>query len=270
MPPSIFILQEWKKQQQVFLKNLEILRLHNQTAATHDLRVAVKKLRSYLKLLSILSPKNDYKAKFEKTEYLFSILGKLRDIEIGLSLLEAFEKENKIVYTAFKNQLQFARQQALARVKTAVKNDDTKELANLTEQIEAGLKNIDASKITDKTKTIVEKELATVIRLAVHLSRQAHRIRKLLKDIFYWASPGAKDAPLLDTETIKKCKKIMELLGDWQDHEMLLRKLKHFRKDFVPDANHEYTLLKILERNIEDKMEAILKDADKSIRNISA
>lgn len=244
--------------------------MHNQTAATHDLRVAVKKLRSYLKLLSILSPKNDYKAKFEKTEYLFSVLGKLRDIEIGFLLLGDFEKKDKIIYTSFKRQLEFALKQASDWVGIAVKNYDVKEILKLTEHLEVELKNIDAGKITDKTKTIVEKELATVIRLADHLGRQAHRIRKLLKDIFYWATLGPKDAPLLDAETIKKCKKIMEQLGDWQDHEMLLRKLKHFRKDFVPDAKQEYVLLKTLERNIEDKMEAILNEADKNIRNISA
>jgi CHAD domain-containing protein len=48
----------------------------------HDLRVATKKLRSYLKLLNLLINKNDYKALF-RAEQLFSVLGKHRD-EMGL------------------------------------------------------------------------------------------------------------------------------------------------------------------------------------------
>lgn len=266
MATSIFILQNFKKQQQVFLKNLEILRVKEDPDAIHDLRVVVKRLRSYLKLLAILSRQNDYKTGFEKTEYLFSVLGKLRDIEIGQSLLDAFEKESKIIYKALKVHLETAKQQVLAWVKTAVKNYDEKELTGLTQQIEEELKEKNPDELLKKVVAIINKELKNATRRAVHLKQQAHRVRKLLKDIFYWASLGPKNL-LLDAEKVKKCKKIMEHLGNWQDHEMLHRKVKHFRKDFVPDAKEEYKLLKELERQIKDKMETILGDADKNIRN---
>lgn len=265
MSSSIFILQGWKKQQQVFLKNLEILRLHNQTAATHDLRVATKKLRSYLKLLSILLRKGNDKLRFEKTEYLFSVLGKLRDIEVGLLLLETFEKKNKIGYAVVKDHLKVAGKQASSWVKAAVKSYDEKEICDLTAQIEDELKKKDADKITAALKTIIDKELEMIIKLANHLHRQAHRVRKLLKSFFYWVTLGPKDS-LLDDDKIKGCKKVMEQLGDWQDHEMLLQKIKHFRKDFVPGAKEEYASLKALEKNIEKKMEAIIKDTAENIR----
>jgi CHAD domain-containing protein len=264
---SVFILPEWKKQQQVFLKNLVELRTKEQPDAIHDLRVATKKLRSYLKLLSLLFKKNDYKAWFKKTEYLFSVLGKHRDIEVGLSLLKVLEKENKTVYRELKSHLEAARNQAAVWVKAAVKNYDGKEIENLAKEIEIELYRKDSGKLSAKAKAIIEKELATVQKLAEHLSRQAHRVRKLLKDIFYWAVFSPKDS-LLDSDKIKKCKKIMEQLGDWQDHEMLLRKVKHFRKDFVPDAKEEYALLKMLQNNIENKMNTILDDADKNIKSL--
>lgn len=265
MVASNFLLQSWKKQQQVFLKNLAVLRSNYQADATHDLRVATKKLRSYLKLISILLKKGNDKLRFERTEYLFSVLGKLRDIEVGLLLLEAFENENKIRYAVLKDHLKVAGKQASSWVKAAVKSYDEKEICNLTAQIEDELKKKDSEKITTALKIIIDKEFNTIMKLANHLHRQAHRVRKLLKNFFYWVTLGLKGS-LLDAGKIKKCKKAMEQLGDWQDHEMLLQKIKHFRKDFVPDAREEYASLKALEKSIENKMEAIIKDAAENIK----
>src|SRR3989337_647011 len=99
--PAIFILLHWKRQQRVLLRNLAKLKGLQEVKAIHDLRVAIKKLRSYLKLLTILL--NDGKeTDFEKTEQLFSVLGKHRDIEMGLLLLQSLEKENKMTYAAFR------------------------------------------------------------------------------------------------------------------------------------------------------------------------
>ena len=118
-----FILKQWKKEQTVFLQKLEGLKKQNKADAIiliHDLRVATKKLRSYLKLLNILSNKNDYKALFEKTEQLFSVLGKHRDIEMGLEGVASFEKRNKISYTAFSNYLKAMQQQEWAWVRRRI------------------------------------------------------------------------------------------------------------------------------------------------------
>src|SRR6186997_2454292 len=87
MPAPIFILLHWKKQQRIFFQNLAILRKLPDDKAIHDLRVAVKKLRSYLKLLTILFKKIEEEPGFEKTGQLFKVLGKHRDIEMGLLLL---------------------------------------------------------------------------------------------------------------------------------------------------------------------------------------
>src|SRR5688572_9783308 len=99
MPTTNFILKHWKKQQTVFLQNLEGLRKQDKEKTIdliHDLRVATKKLRAYLKLFTILLNSKDYMALFERTELLFDVLGKHRDIEMGLATVSSFEKGNKI------------------------------------------------------------------------------------------------------------------------------------------------------------------------------
>jgi len=265
MPATFFILLHWKRQQKVFLQNLSKLTGQKETDAVHDLRVAVKKLRSYLKLLTILLANKDSETGFEKTEQLFSVLGKYRDIEIGLLLLQSFEKENKITYTAFRFHLKIALQRTETWVRNALSKYDVNELTNLTGQLGQSLNAPNHQDLLKKTGIILNKELKKLKQVTKHLSRQPHEARKMLKNIFYWLSICPKDF-LINSSELKKLKKSLDLLGDWQDLEMLCNKIKHFRKDFVPDSREEYLLLKELEKNIANKMEAKLQKADKEIQ----
>ena len=265
MPATIFILLHWKRQQKVFLQNLSKLKEQKETDAVHDLRVAVKKMRSYLKLLAILLDEKGSEAGFEKMEQLFSILGKYRDIELGLLLLQSFEEENKITYTAFRFHLKIALQRTEAWVQNALSKYDEKELNDLTRQLGQSLKKNTHQQLLDKTGIILNKELKKLKQVTKHFSRQPHEARKRLKNIFYWISICPKDF-LINSGDLKKLKKSLDLLGDWQDHEMLCNKIKHFRKDFVPDSREEYLLLKELEKNIAGKMETKLQKAEKEIQ----
>jgi CHAD domain-containing protein len=261
-----FILKHWKKEQTVFLQNLEGLRKQNKGETinlVHDLRVATKKLRSYLKLLSLLLNKKDYKALFEKTEQLFSVLGKHRDIEMGLEGVAAFEKGNKISYEAFSNYLKAVQQQEWAWVQSALDDYDEKELPALTATVEEDLKNKSNDELLKKLKSIVEKELNKARRLSAHLDQQPHLIRKLFKDIFYWASLLPNE--ILAPGQLKSIKKSLEYLGNWQDLEMLHRKIKHFRKDFVPDTKEDNRQLKELKKTIIAKKQRILDRAAENI-----
>ena len=266
MPASNFILKQWNKQQTVFLQNLEGLRKKDKEKTIdriHDLRVATKKLRSYLKLLTLLLNKKDYTALFEKTEQVFSVLGKHRDIEMGLAVINSLEKENKISYTAFDHYLKAVHQQVWIWVQAALKNYDEKELVALTIRVEQDLNDKNNDELLQKLNGIVEKELNKSRRLAGHLTQQPHLIRKLFKDIFYWASLLPKEIQVPDQ--LKGIKKSLENLGNWQDLEMLQRKIKHFRKDFVPDSGEDHRLLKELEKTIMDKKQKILNAAGENI-----
>jgi len=262
--PAIFILLHWKRQQRVLLRNLAKLKGLQEVKAIHDLRVAIKKLRSYLKLLTILL--NDGKeTDFEKTEQLFSVLGKHRDIEMGLLLLQSLEKENKMTYAAFRMQLKVALQTTEIWVQNALNKYDEKGLADLTTELQQYLKEKNNQALLDKTGIALTKELKKLKRLTRHFEAHPHEIRKMLKNVFYWISICPKDF-LIGAVQVSKLKKSLNHLGDWQDHEMLYRKIKHFRKDFIPDSREEYLLLKELEKSIKSKMGAKLQKAEKEIK----
>lgn len=268
MPATFFILLHWKRQQRVFLQNMAKLTTQRDTKTVHDFRVAIKKLRSYLKLLTLLLNKTGDENSFKKTEQLFNVLGKYRDIEIGLLLVESFEKENKTTYTAFRFHMKVALQRTEIWVQNALTKYDENELPVLTQQLEEELKETNRQELLDKTSNVLNKEFKKLKQLAAHLQGKPHEVRKMLKNIFYWVSIGPKDFFPINKAGISKLKKSLDHLGDWQDHEMLCRKIKHFRKDFVPDSREEYPLLKELEKNIESKMETKLQKADKEIQEL--
>src|SRR5688572_16737841 len=139
MPSQDFILLHWKKQLQVFLQNLETLKKQYNADTVHDLRVIVKKLRAYLKLLHLLYPQKDYGPDFDKTEKFFSILGKHRDIEVGMQLLESLEKDNSSEYTLFKDHLKNALQLTTEWMQVALADYDESELKELTIKLDQEL-----------------------------------------------------------------------------------------------------------------------------------
>jgi len=269
MPAAIFILLHWKKQQKVFSQNLATLRRLPDDKAIHDLRVAVKKLRSYLELLTMLFKKIQEEPGFEKTGQLFKVLGKHRDIEIGLLLLEGFEKEHKLTYTAFRFHLKVALQRTQRWVQHALIKYDESELTQLTRQLGLHLKETNRQELLKEINIIVDKENKKLARLVKHLAVQPHDIRKMLKNVFYWINICPKDF-LFNSTQVNKLKKSLDQLGDWQDHEMLHSKIKHFRKDFVPTSREEYQQLKDLEKDIERKMELMLAKAAEHIQFVLA
>ena len=97
----------WKKEQRVFYNNLAILKQYSQKEAVHDIRVSIKKLRAALELYVLLNEEPLWKYPLKKTETLFSILGKQRDIEICIEFLRAFESGLELKEIAEKMQISY-------------------------------------------------------------------------------------------------------------------------------------------------------------------
>lgn len=96
MNANDLISDSWKKQQQIFLISLAKLILNFRNKTIHNLRVAIKKLRCYLGLFNLHKSSCEAGIKMEETEILFNILGKYRDIEIIMKLLNSINTGKKI------------------------------------------------------------------------------------------------------------------------------------------------------------------------------
>jgi CHAD domain-containing protein len=270
MPVSNLILRHWKKQQQIFLHNHAILKKQIDPEAIHDLRVAIKKLRSYLKLYVIICEQADWKTDFSETEKLFSILGKYRDVEMNYNLVAAYADENLAAYPSLLSHFSANLRIAADWVRRIVDEYESDELKAFSDKLNSGLSKFTNNQIQDEIQKIIREDLKKAIPHFKKLRENTHEVRKHLKDIFYWLELCPPEV-IYSTLQRKKLHKILDGLGDWQDNEVLLIKVKHFRKDYMAKEADEYNDLKQLEKfiknkkgdllnNIENKMKTFLKD----------
>jgi CHAD domain-containing protein len=253
MTHSNFILLYWRKEQKVFNKNFELLSLGPNKNAVHDLRVAIKKLRACVKLYAIITKRKDWQSFFNETKKLFTVLGKERDVEMCLELLSDDEKESGSDYTNIKIYLQLLLQTIQNWSLHALKNYHKTELDNLALALSGN---------THSKEWLIKK---TIDAINDHLQqikdyyKQPHKIRKLLKDVYYWLKMLPTNA-VAETSMEKDLEGILDDFGNWQNDEMLLTKVKHFRKDDLPDSFQEYDSLKTFEKKVEERKGKLLKD----------
>src|SRR4030095_193437 len=104
MAGTNLILKNWLLQEKLFNENLILSRKRPTKISVHDLRVAVKKMRSYLRLKQQLSGE-EWKQSFSKISALFKSFGKLRDYDMSLTLIRKLERKELVSFMFFKEYL---------------------------------------------------------------------------------------------------------------------------------------------------------------------
>ncbi len=251
------ILVHWEKERKVFENNLLILQRKIRGEAIHELRVAVKKLNAYLQFYSLLQKEKDplinlNKQLLAKTSELFDITGRQRDVEICLELLTNLQKEFnfscpqlirylkailKITRTWSANAIQLFKNKELLRVKFLLNQDDQFD---------------NAETLNQKIEFLINTQLTEVFALF----RKPHQLRIKLKSIYY----GFNLLEENEKYQLEKLNNILDDLGRWQDMKVLLLRIKHFRKDYLPEPFSEFAILKKIESAINLKNKTILRN----------
>jgi len=262
------ILKNWLLQEKIFNENFILSRKRPTKISVHDLRVAVKKMRSYLRLKEELT-KDEWKGSFSKISALFKSFGRLRDYDMPLTLIRKLERKESLSLIFFKEYLSINR--SLAR--KWAKQDALK----FNEQVpDVFIQQFDSlqdikDEICEKIIQLSALKIKKVKRLVKHFQRNAHEIRKQLKDLYYWLKICPKDLAegFINTKSLDR---ILTYLGNWQDHVILKKKIKQYMKD-LPKRNEEKVMLKDLERKLVLTQKEILDRAIKKwneIRNKKA
>ena len=269
MPDENPILIYWRSELEVFNKNLLSLQQQINEEATHDLRVAIKKLRSCFKIYSDLIEKKKKKELPAGFDSLFSILGKQRDIEMNKKLLLSFEGKNTALLSPVLVYLQLLQDQAVEFGRPSIQQFETKKLETLTNQMEAGLKNLNNEELLTKTNEIVNSSVGKVEDDLKHFKERSHLVRKQLKNIFY-QSKMFHGKGLFTKSQLKKLDTILDHLGNIHDHEVLISNLKTFRKTILANTMKEYAMIKRIEERAEKKKDNLLERAYRSTEELIA
>lgn len=255
------ILIHWKKSQKDFDRNLSQLQQRLDTKSIHDIRVAAKKLRAFLCLYILLKKEPEWEYLLNKTELLFDVLGRHRDIEICLALTAAFEKQTNDSCKEWKHFLLSVLKITGARANQEINDYREKELNKITLLLTQDNSLADPDQFSIDLAAIINAQLEETKK---HL-RQPHRVRKNFKKIYYWI-PLFPDENTQESWHPAELHDLLDDLGNWQDQTILAIRIKHFRKDFLPKSFEEYHLLKDFENKTNDHKKLLLKTANRKIR----
>ena len=237
------ILQNWREQKKIFTDNLLISRKRPTKASVHDLRVAVKKIRSYLRLKKQISGE-DWKELLSTILALFKSFGKLGDFNMSLTLKRQLERKEHLSLDNFREYLNVNRALSRKWVKQDAIKFNAQELDALTQQFNLDLTE---KEICEKILHYSALKVKRVKILSRHFQKNAHKIRKQLKDVYHWIKICPKDF----TEhfiRIKSLDQMLKYLGSWQDHFVLRKKINQYTKDVA--KNEEKEFLKILDAKL--------------------
>lgn len=258
MHKTNLILDHWKKEEKTLSKNLILLRQKLSKEAIHDLRVAIKKLRAYQELFFVLQKETERipgetETYFHKTESLFNILGRQRDVEICLELTDILKKEDEYVCPQLTIFLQAVLKMAKAWSNQEIHRYRKNELLKIGFLLKQEQSLKDSPALNLKIISAIDKMLE---KLTSHF-RQPHQLRMTLKTVYYWVSLLANK----ENYQPELLHSILDDLGSWQDHEVLSLRLKHFRKDYLPKPFEEYAVVKEMEALTNEKKKSLVLSA---------
>lgn len=237
------ILKSWWQQKKVFIDNLVISRKLPTKDSVHDLRVAVKKMRSYLRLNEELT-KEEWKNSFFEIRDLFKTFGRLRDFDMPLELCRNYERKWQISVPAFKEYLCVNRSLARRWSKDAAKTFN--EQQPVFDIQFSFFYPLSAAETSEKIIALSFEKIKKVKRLKKHFQKNAHEIRKQLKDVLYWLKIIPKESQrLIDTKDLDR---LLTYLGTWQDHFILNRMIKQYAKAFANTKEEKNILRDIIKK----------------------
>ena len=258
MEGSNLILKNWLQQEKIFIDNLMLSRKRPTKISVHDLRVAVKKMRSYLRLKQQFTGE-EWKESFSKISALFKSFGRLRDYDMSLTLIRKLERKEHLSFIFFKEYLSVNRSLTRKWAKQNAISFEEHEPENFNERLKLITGN--NSEISGKIIQLSALKIKKVKNLAKHFQKNAHEIRKQLKDLYYWLKICPKELAE-DFINMKVFDGTLKYLGNFQDHFILKKKIKQYIKD-LPKRNEEKEMLKGIDKKIETAQKEILSKAMK-------
>lgn len=259
MPGENPILRHWQKERAVLHENVVHLRDRMDVEPIHDLRVAIKKIRSYRKLYVALFDKKE-SGKAQTIRELFSVLGRHRNTDIAKTLLISFSDKKKPPLNSMLVYLQLLQDQIAPFCKKTIEKFSEESIEKWTHELTEHLESLSLDELTIRARTVMAASVKTVKHDLKNFKKKSHLVRKRLKDIFYWSNIFEQDV-FFTKHQVKSLDKILDHLGSVQDHEVLMTHLKNFRKTILTSSLHEYDRVKKMELSVEKKKNALLEKA---------
>ena len=256
MPGHNFILIAWEREVKVFFSNLSLIRQQPGKIAVHDLRVSVKRLRSYLALNQEICGL-DFRENFKGLKNFFAVAGKYRDTQMALSLAKKYKRPP---HHSFAQYLENFHPIAEQWTRESANAFDIAIISRLQIILNDGIGKTENPELRKLTRLVIEKKLQEVKLLSGAFNHNAHRIRKILKMLFYWLQVLPPPSFLGEKE-MKNLEELLDHLGKWQDHMVLIDKMRQFRKHWLTQGTTLHKQCREWEAELYNEADKLLADA---------
>jgi CHAD domain-containing protein len=243
-----FILNYWDNQLAVLADHISLVKKEITPAAIHDLRVTIKKLRSTLQLYYRVTRKKRWKEAISKTEILFKILGKHRELDINLQYMTKIDDDDTGAYKAIQNIYRNSLADAGSRLAKALAVYQPADLTAIGKDMKTNLAD-NSALFSSTLKSLFAADIKKIRKSILVIKQQPHETRKQLKTFYYWLEifpPGY----LLEQPAMKKLEQLLDQLGAWHDTDWLRLQLKELVSIFIPAGTSEFTGYKKLIRKL--------------------
>ncbi|MCW8826758.1 MAG: CHAD domain-containing protein [Gammaproteobacteria bacterium] len=199
----------------------------------HQLRVAIKKIRTNLSLMQVASC-GDFqkKAHFTLFSKLFNCAGELREIQVNRALLTILELEEsypeeitQLAVQHYKDHLSSKAEKSVSRFNRTLSNFNFRRLKKLNRELNEKITGLDDELIVDKANQFIEKQIEKIVRLRplIDGDRELHKVRKHLKsitEIYRLLIELFADEDL--KKRVERFKLLGRLIGEWHDLTVLI------------------------------------------------
>lgn len=256
MEAYVSLLKEWQISQEAISKNVTILQSGMDAKAIHDLRVAIKKLRAYTKLLEEMDDTSNEDQLLPQTKALFDIVGIHREWDMMDEKLKKRSEEHKTSYPLYAKHIKQVKVTLETLVKEALASYNVEETREVERRIRSIINSMSSEELSLKCIGIIKKYINKVKRNSTRFDKKIHETRKLLKAIFYWIKLFPEES-LYTKEQVEAIDEFLDKLGKWHDQQVMLDKIKCYRKNYLPKRVEEYNSIKELELDVREKQNRI-------------
>jgi len=224
----------------------------------HKLRVAIKKIKSFSKLILFCVPDFNSKKFLKEYNQIFKIAGKVRELQLEISMLKKFHLLHSIKnYTDhLKKALKKKKHLLFSIANTAM----VYKLEKKYELIFPCFNRVS----TNKVKQFLDKKSSGIRKLMEtgNLKKEeAHRLRKVLKEFYYTLLIFCEK-----DDRFKYLDEFQELLGQWHNDVVLKDYLKEAEKSEYLN-NKESNIIKVVKEKISCESKTLFAKINQKVRN---
>jgi len=255
------LIEMLEKRWEKYLAELKRCRAEFSNEAVHDVRVALRRLLSLIRLLNSISPRPRLRKLSRALKDQLDEFDDLRDTQVMLAEIGETIKELPQL-KGFQDHLEKAEKRLLKKLRKDVRNIDLKEVTRRVRKMQEMLKEEEKDDLAGPILQSVDDAFLVVRqrheRIDPAQPATIHRVRVAFKNFRYMleiAHPLLKDFPL---DNLKRMHDYQSMMGETQDAEVFIQTLA----DFDASSSALEPVRRHYELRRTDAVSAYLKDKD--------